>query len=139
MIERNSTSASFDRQAYVSCFLDNCKQVVHKREMSKAELRRQAGLFPAAFPKLRRNQSVSMEVLLKIAETLDCNLGDNAFFGCYHLTSVSSSFLPICFDDCCTVPDHFPLHSSDHKKTASPDLGAGCAWLELNCVQTVST
>ena len=26
--------------------------------------------------KLRRNQSVSMEVLLKIAETLDCNIGD---------------------------------------------------------------
>ena len=47
-----------------------------EREMSKAELRRQAGLYPATFTKLRRNQSVSMEVLLKIAETLDCNIGD---------------------------------------------------------------
>ena len=47
-----------------------------EREMSKAELRRQAGLSPATFTKLRRNQSVSMEVLLKIAETLDCNIGD---------------------------------------------------------------
>ena len=46
------------------------------REMSKAELRRQAGLSPATFTKLRRNQPVSMEVLLKIAETLDCNIGD---------------------------------------------------------------
>lgn len=45
-------------------------------EMSKAELRRQAGLSPATFTKLRRNQPVSMEVLLKIAETLDCNIGD---------------------------------------------------------------
>ena len=45
-------------------------------KMSKAELRRQAGLSPATFTKLRRNQSVSMEVLLKIAETLDCNIGD---------------------------------------------------------------
>ena len=47
-----------------------------EREMSKAELRRQARLSPATFPKLRRNQSVAMAVLLKIAETLDCNIGD---------------------------------------------------------------
>lgn len=47
-----------------------------EHEMSKAELRRQAGLSPATLTKLRRNQSVSMEVLLKIAETLECNIGD---------------------------------------------------------------
>ena len=47
-----------------------------QNEMSKAELRRRAGLSPATFTKLRRNQSVSMEVLLKIAENLDCNIGD---------------------------------------------------------------
>ena len=45
-------------------------------EMSKAELRRQAGLSPATLTKLRRNQSVSMEVLMKIAEVMDCNIGD---------------------------------------------------------------
>ena len=39
-----------------------------EREMSKAELRRLAGLSPATLTKLRRNQSVSMEVLMKIAE-----------------------------------------------------------------------
>ena len=33
-----------------------------QREMSKAELRRLAGLSPATFTKLRRNQTVSMEV-----------------------------------------------------------------------------
>lgn len=47
-----------------------------ENEMSKAELRRRAGLSPATFTKLRRNQSVSMEVLLKIAEVMDCNIGD---------------------------------------------------------------
>ena len=47
-----------------------------EREMSKAELRRQAGLSPATLTKLRRNQSVSMEVLMKIAEVMDCNIGD---------------------------------------------------------------
>ena len=46
------------------------------REMSKAELRRLAGLSPATLTKLRRNQSVSMEVLMKIAEVMDCNIGD---------------------------------------------------------------
>ena len=46
------------------------------KKMSKADLRRRAWLSPATFTKLRRNQSVSMEVLLKIAETLDCNIGD---------------------------------------------------------------
>ena len=47
-----------------------------EREMSKAELRRQTSLSPATFTKLRRNQAVSMDVLLKIAEVLDCNIGD---------------------------------------------------------------
>lgn len=46
-----------------------------EREMSKAELRRLAGLSPATLTKLRRNQSVSMEVLMKIAEVMDCNIG----------------------------------------------------------------
>jgi DNA-binding Xre family transcriptional regulator len=47
-----------------------------EHEMSKVELRRRAELSPATFTKLRRNQSVSMEVLLKIAEVMDCNIGD---------------------------------------------------------------
>ena len=47
-----------------------------EREMSKAELRRLAVLSPATLTKLRRNQSVSMEVLMKIAEVMDCNIGD---------------------------------------------------------------
>ena len=46
------------------------------REMSKAELRKLAGLAPATFTKLRRNQEVSLSVLLKIAEVLNCDVGD---------------------------------------------------------------
>jgi len=46
------------------------------REMSKAELRKLAGLAPATFTKLRRNQEVALSVLLKIAEVLDCDVGD---------------------------------------------------------------
>ena len=47
-----------------------------QREMSKAELRKLAGLAPATFTKLRRNQEVSLSVLLKIAEVLNCDVGD---------------------------------------------------------------
>ena len=46
------------------------------REMSKAELRKLAGLAPTTFTKLRRNQEVALSVLLKIAEVLDCDVGD---------------------------------------------------------------
>ena len=49
--------------------------LAHK-EMSKAELRKLAGLAPATFTKLRRNQEVALSVLLKIAEVLDCDVGD---------------------------------------------------------------
>lgn len=47
-----------------------------ERELSQADLRKRAGISPATFTKLRKNQEVSMTVLLKIAEVLDCNIGD---------------------------------------------------------------
>ena len=50
------------------------------REMSKAELRKVAGISPATFTKLRRNQEVSLSVLLKIADALDCDAGDMISF-----------------------------------------------------------
>lgn len=50
------------------------------REMSKAELRKMAGIAPATFTKLRRNQEVALSVLLKIAEVLDCNVEDMMSF-----------------------------------------------------------
>lgn len=50
------------------------------REMSKAELRKLAGISPATFTKPRRNQEVSLSVLLKIADVLDCDAGDMISF-----------------------------------------------------------
>lgn len=47
-----------------------------EREMSKAELRKQAGLSSATFTKLRKNQEVTLSVILKIADVLNCNAGD---------------------------------------------------------------
>ena len=39
-----------------------------EREMSKAELRKRAGLSSATFTKLRKNQEVNLSVLLRIAD-----------------------------------------------------------------------
>ena len=44
--------------------------------MSKAELRKRAGLSSATFTKLRKNQEVTLSVILKIADVLNCNAGD---------------------------------------------------------------
>lgn len=47
-----------------------------EREISKATLRKQAGLSSATFTKLRKNQEVTLAVMLKIADVLNCNAGD---------------------------------------------------------------
>lgn len=47
-----------------------------EREMGKATLRKQAGLSSATFTKLRKNQEVTLGVMLKIADVLNCNAGD---------------------------------------------------------------
>ena len=47
-----------------------------EREMSKVELRKLAGISPATFTKLRKNQEVALSILIKIADVLDCDAGD---------------------------------------------------------------
>lgn len=47
-----------------------------EKEISKAELRKKAGLSSATFTKLRKNQEVTLGVILKIAEVMHCNAGD---------------------------------------------------------------
>ena len=47
-----------------------------EREISKATLRKQAGLSSATFTKLRKNQEVTLGVMVKIADVLNCNAGD---------------------------------------------------------------
>ena len=51
------------------------KQLVDKK-MSKADLRRAAGIAPNTMTKLRRDEEVSMTVLIKICHVLDANIGD---------------------------------------------------------------
>ena len=46
------------------------------KKMSKADLRRAAGIAPNTMTKLRRDEEVSMAVLIKICKVLDANIGD---------------------------------------------------------------
>lgn len=46
------------------------------KKMSKADLRRAAGVAPNTMTKLRRDEEVSMAVLIKICNVLNANIGD---------------------------------------------------------------
>ena len=47
-----------------------------EKELTKADLRKSAGLSTATFTKLSKNQEVSLGGLMKIADVLECNIGD---------------------------------------------------------------
>jgi DNA-binding Xre family transcriptional regulator len=49
-------------------------------EMKKGELRKKAQLSPSSMAKLSGNKKVTLDVLMKVCEALDCNLGDIAEF-----------------------------------------------------------
>ena len=46
------------------------------KKMSKADLRRAAGIAPNTMTKLRRDEKVTLTVLNKKCEALDANIGD---------------------------------------------------------------
>lgn len=46
------------------------------KKMSKADLRRAVEISPNTMTKLRRDEEVSMTVLKRICEYLECNIGD---------------------------------------------------------------
>ena len=46
------------------------------KKMSKADLRRAAGIAPKTMTKLRRDEEVTLTVLNKICAALDANIGD---------------------------------------------------------------
>ncbi len=51
------------------------KLLVDKR-MSKADLRKAVNLAPNTLTKLRRDEEVSMDVIRRICERLECNVDD---------------------------------------------------------------
>lgn len=46
------------------------------KEMSKVQLKKATGMGPGTLAKLGKNQRVSLEVLERICEELNCNFGD---------------------------------------------------------------
>lgn len=47
-----------------------------QKNITKPQFRTLAKLSPATFTKLNKNQTVSMEVIVRICQTLRCNIGD---------------------------------------------------------------
>ena len=47
-----------------------------EKEMTKSDLRKQAGISSATLTKLSKNQEVNLSILLKIAEVMNCSAGD---------------------------------------------------------------
>lgn len=55
---------------------DKLWKLLIDRHMNKVELRDAARITPATLAKMGKNQNVSMEVLGKICDVLQCNIGD---------------------------------------------------------------
>lgn len=51
-------------------------KVLIDKDMKKKDLQATAGISWASVTKLSKNETVSMEVLMKICKTLECNIGD---------------------------------------------------------------
>ena len=47
-----------------------------EKEMNKTDLRLKAGISTVALAKLGKNESVSVNVLIKVCHALDCNIAD---------------------------------------------------------------
>ena len=51
-------------------------KILVDKKLSKADLRKAVGLAPNTLTKLRRDEEVSMSILVRICEYLDCDIGD---------------------------------------------------------------
>lgn len=59
------------------------------RKIQVAELRKETGLSSCTFTKLKRNEAVTINVLLKIAEYLKCDISDICEFVSRDSTEIS--------------------------------------------------
>lgn len=46
------------------------------KEISKSDLRQKTGIAPSTFSKMSNNEYVSMDVLVRICRTLNCQISD---------------------------------------------------------------
>lgn len=50
--------------------------LILEKDMKKTDVRKAAGISPSTFSKMNRNEYVAMEVLVKLCNVLNCNIGD---------------------------------------------------------------
>jgi len=60
-------------------------------EMKKGELREKAQLSPSSMAKLSSNKKVTLDVLMKVCEALNCNIGDIVEFVSDDKSSISQN------------------------------------------------
>jgi DNA-binding Xre family transcriptional regulator len=51
-------------------------KLIIDKDMTNTQVRRLASISPATFTKLKKNETVSMEVLMKLCMILDCKIED---------------------------------------------------------------
>jgi putative transcriptional regulator len=51
-------------------------KLIIDKDMTNVEVRKSAKVSPATFTKLRKNEVVSLDVLLKLCKVLRCDIGD---------------------------------------------------------------
>lgn len=51
-------------------------KLIIDRDMTNVSVRRAAKISPATFTKIKNNQTVSLDVLMKICTVLNCDIGD---------------------------------------------------------------
>ena len=51
-------------------------KLIIDQDKTNVEVRKSAGISPATFTKLKKNEIVSLDVLMKLCMILDCEIGD---------------------------------------------------------------
>ena len=51
-------------------------KLIIDQDKTNVEVRKAAGISPATFTKLKKNEIVSLDVLMKLCMILDCEIGD---------------------------------------------------------------
>ena len=51
-------------------------KLIIDRDMTNVSVRKAAGISPATFTKLKKNEAVSLEVIMKLCCVLECDIGD---------------------------------------------------------------
>ena len=51
-------------------------KLIIDQDKTNVEVRKSAGISPATFTKLKKNEIVSLDVLIKLCMVLDCEIGD---------------------------------------------------------------